>query len=205
MSLRVGLVLGIGALALASCKKPEEVVVEETRPLTTADQAPVINASSAERFLPKEAREQMAAGDVGGGPGAGWSYKLPEGWREAGARMMRKVNLAFGEEGEVYLSEVGGGLKANADRWFRQFGNEPKDLGELERVSFAGGEAILLETAGRYEPGMGRPGKDQQGLLGLLAETEKGLVTIKLIAGEAEVQAQRENFLAFVASLERSE
>lgn len=173
--------------------------------MTTEDEAPVINASAAERFLPEQARQQMAAGDVGGGPGAGWSYSLPEGWREAGARMMRKVNLAFGEDGEVYLSEVGGGLKPNADRWFKQFGNEPKELATLETIPFLGQQVVLVETAGRYEPGMGRPGKDGQALLGILAETPKGLVTIKMIGAEDEVKSQRENFLAFVASVQRSE
>ncbi|MEM9080344.1 MAG: hypothetical protein AAGC74_06590 [Verrucomicrobiota bacterium] len=198
----------IFALGLIGCEDSgSEVEISETRPLTTVDDAPKVQASSEERFLPEEMRQQMALAKGGdesaGGSGGGWGYTLPEGWRNAGAKPMREVNLAFGASGEVYLSVVGGGVEANAARWFRQFGAEVQALTELEKVSVLEGEGYLVKATGRYEPGMGRPGKDEQGLLGLLMEQGGRLVTVKMIGPADEVAGQEEAFRSFLNSLKR--
>lgn len=204
------LILLLPVILLTACKEPPaEVEVSQTRPLTTKDEAPQLNATSAERFLPADVRAQIDAQgglDTEGGAGA-WTYRLPAGWKEAPAKAMRDVNLTFGpdDSGEVYLSVVGGGVKPNADRWFRQFGSEPQALADLGKVPFLEGEAYLVTTEGRYEPGMGRPGKDGQGLLGVLLEKEGRLYTVKMIGDAAEVSSRREEFLTFIASLKSSD
>ena len=73
----------------------------------------------------------------------------------------------------------------------------------MGRLKFLGQQGYFAETAGRYEPGMGRPGKDGQALLGALVENQGRLVTVKMIGPEAEVLARREQFIKFVASLQR--
>ena len=195
---------------LVSCKKPAtEVDVSQTRELTTKDESPKINATNAERFLSAELIAQVnAQGGLGPGTGAAaWAYSLPPTWKEAPPRSLREVNLIFGDEnsGEVYLSRSGGGIKPNSDRWFRQFGLPPKGLNEMEQVPFLGGQAYLVAAEGRYEPGMGRPGKDGQGLLGVLLEREGRLITVKMIGDAADVASRREEFLKFVASIKSAE
>lgn len=200
------LFLLLSVILLTACKEPPaEVEVSQTRPLTTKDENPKLNATSAERFLPDDVRAQIdAQGGLDTEAGAGaWTYRLPASWKEAEPKAMRDVNLTFGDDdsGEVYLSVVGGGVKPNADRWFRQFGTEPKELADLGQVPFLGGEAYLVTTEGRYEPGMGRPGKDGQGLLGVLLEKDGRLYTVKMIGDASDVSSRREEFLTFVASL----
>jgi len=182
--------------------------VEETRELTSVDEGVVANATSAERFLGNQGQKALASRglqDSGGGKKGGWSYELPTGWVEAETKIFREVNLTFGKGGEVYLSQVGGGLKPNIDRWFRQFGGEPKALKDLERISFLGQQAYLVDAEGRFEPGMGKEGKDNQSLVGVVVETPQGVVTVKMTGAADEVAAQRGEFLKFLATLKRSE
>lgn len=203
-------------LATSSCRKPPAVVeVSETRELTSHDQEPAVNATSAEQFLPPDILKQIqdsgqtVPGDASGGDGVSpWTYEMPASdWKVADDKPMREVNLSFGEgesEGEIYLSVVGGGVKPNVDRWFRQFGSEIRPLTELGQLDFMGKKGYLIEAAGRYEPGMDRPGKDGQALLGAIVENEGRLVTVKMIGPEAEIATRREQFLRFVASLKRN-
>lgn len=202
--------------ALASCReKPAEVEISETRELTLLDEEPAVNASSAEQFLPPEVLSQIEGSgqNVGGGTSGGsaaqssWTYQMPSAdWMLGPDKAMREVNLTFGDGdgmGEVYLSVVGGGIQPNVDRWFRQFGSETQPIASLGRLEFMGKQGYLVETAGRYEPGMGRPGRDGQALLGALVENEGRLITVKMIGPESEIASRREQFLKFVASLQK--
>ena len=170
----------LGFVAVSCRKQPAEVDISQTRVLTTLDQEPELNATSAEQFLPPEILAQIqASGQKFEGDGAdpaklGWNYQMPAAdWKQAADKPMRDVNLAFGDgdsQGEIYLSEVGGGIKPNIDRWFRQFGAAPQPLSEMGQLDFLGKKGYFAEAAGRYEPGMGRPGKDGQALLGAIVE-----------------------------------
>ncbi len=198
-----------------ACKElPAEVEVSETRPLTSHDKDPEVNASSAKQFLPPDVLRQVEESGQKLGDdksekqeGGKWTYQLPaQDWKDAGAKMFRELNFTFGEGekmGEAYLSAVGGGLQANIDRWFRQFANEPKPLDQLDRIDFLGQKGYLIEAVGRFEPGMGRPGKDEQALLGAMIEKGGRLITVKMIGPKAEMTNRREEFLKFVASLQQ--
>ena len=198
-------------LVMGACRnKPDEVEVSETRALTSFDEEPLVNASADEQFLPPEFLAQikeMKGGFNGEGAAkSNWKYHLPaDDWKILESKQFREVNLTFGEGeamGEVYLSVAGGGLLPNAVRWYRQFGNSPQTLAEMGRLEFLGREGYLVETSGRYNPGMGRPARDKQALLGALVEDEnERLVTVKMIGPEAEVATRREQFFKFVASL----
>ena len=206
--------LFVGLVSVSCRKQPAEVDISETRVLTTLDEEPEVNATSAEQFLPPEILEQLkGSGQRIEGNGAAsevapWSYQIPAAdWGEAGKKPMRDVNLIFGEgdaQGEVYLSVVGGGIQPNVDRWFRQFGAETKPISEMGRLDFMGQKGYLVEATGRYEPGMGRPGKDGQALLGAIVENEGRLVTVKMIGPEAEIATRRQQFIKFVASLKQN-
>lgn len=193
---------------LTSCReKPAEVEISETRELTSLDEDQVLNATSAEQFLPAEFRAQIQGAQGIVQAGAEWTYQLPAAdWKEAPTRQFRDVNLTFGEgesAGEAYLSVVGGGVQPNVVRWFRQFGNTAPALSELGELTFLGKKAYLIETSGRYEPGMGRPAKGGQALLGAIVDDGGRQVTVKMIGPEAEINSRRDQFLKFVASLKR--
>lgn len=202
------------SLVTVSCRKqPAEVDISQTRVLTSHDDEPAVNATSAEQFLPPEILSQIQ--DSGqkinsdqDGPGSSpWTYQMPAAdWKVAAKKPMRDVNLTFGEgeqQGEIYLSVVGGGIQPNVDRWFRQFGGATKPIAEMGQLDFMGTQGYLIEAAGRYEPGMGRPGADGQALLGAIVESDGRLVTVKMIGAEAEVTSRREQFIKFVSSLQR--
>ena len=211
------MLLALSALAFfsVSCRQqPAEVAISETRKLTSHDEEPPVNATSAEQFLPPEILEQIQnsgqkidGGQTSASEKSPWTYQMPApDWKVAEQKPLREVNLTFGEgesQGGVYLSVVGGGIQPNVDRWFRQFGNESKPLAEMGQLDFMSKKGYLVEAAGRYEPGMGRPGKDGQALLGAIVEHEGRLVTVKMIGPEAEISTRREQFLKFVASLQR--
>ncbi|MDQ8189955.1 hypothetical protein [Roseibacillus persicicus] len=213
MKARAFLPVLLFGLVTVSCRKPDEVEISETRVLTTLDEEPAVNATSSEQFLPPEVLSQIQAsgqsldGSEAAAGSSAWIYLLPAAdWKEADKAPMREVNLTFGDgeqAGEVYLSVSGGGLQPNVDRWYRQFGADTQPIAELGRLEFLGKQGYLVEATGRYEPGMGRPGKDGQALLGAIVEDQGRLVTVKMIGPEADVQARREQFVKFVASLAR--
>lgn len=204
--------LFLGLLTVSCRKQPAEVEISETRALTSHDKEPVLNATSAEQFLPADVLAQIKGSGQMLGTGGGlvaptWSYRLPAAdWKVAEKKPLREVNLSFGEgeaQGEVYLSVVGGGIQPNVNRWFRQFGSAVQSIEKMGRLEFIGQQGYLVEAQGRYEPGMGRAGKDGQALLGAIVESEGRLVTVKMIGPESEVLARREQFISFVASLSR--
>lgn len=206
-------VVALVILSTSCRKQPAEVEISETRELTSLDREPAVGATTAEQFLPPEILQQIqdsgqsikADGQAMVSP---WTYQLPAAdWKLAEKKPLRDINLTFGEgaaQGEVYLSVVGGGLQPNVDRWFRQFGNPPQSLSEMGRLEFLGRQGYLVEAAGRYEPGMGRSGQDGQALLGAIVEKDERLVTVKMIGPQAEVPGRRQQFIEFVASLQRN-
>lgn len=186
-------------LGLVSCQEERtEVVITETRELTTGDRPPKLMATSRERFRPT--RGEVAQ------PASGYAFQLPEGWQERPKTSMRLLNFVAGPEGlvEVYLSQTRGDLASNIGRWYRQFGLDAPDteaLAALPRVPMLGGEGILVEAAGTYSPGMGRPDADGYGLAGVIAATDGGVLTIKMVGPEDAVKAEVDRLKSFTSSL----
>ena len=170
---------------------------ESIRPRREALDAPVTAESDA-------AAEDFQAS---GGP---MSFTLPPGWRDAGARSMRVVNLIAGETTQCYvilLAGEAGGLAANLNRWRSEVGLEPLDdagIAQLEEIELLGGTSPLLEVSGDYQ-GMGEGGGAGQTVLGALVIRPTQSVFVKMVGPSAEVAMHREAFVAFCASLEERE
>lgn len=191
---------GMGiACGLVSCGEEEsEVVVTETREITTGDRAPKLMATSQERFR----RTQAAAAD--------YAFELPDGWTEVPKTQMRLLNFTAGPDGqvEIYLSRTRGDLASNIGRWYRQFDAEmptAEEVGALPRVPILGAEGLLVEASGTYAPGMGRPEAEGYGLAGVIATAGDGVLTVKMVGPEQEVAAQVEALKAFAGSLRLGE
>lgn len=189
-------------MGLGACKeKSTEVVVSETRELTTEDTAPKLMATSQERFRPSSG---------GAATSTSYAFTLPEGWQERPATDMRQLNFVAGGEGKVqiYLSETRGDLAANVGRWMRQFGQEAPSaeaLAQLPRMELLGGEAAVVQASGTYAPGMGRPESPDYHLMGVIAVKDGGVVTIKMVGPSASVEGELQRLYDFCGSLKPGE
>ncbi|MFD2277429.1 hypothetical protein ACFSQZ_13190 [Rubritalea spongiae] len=126
---------------------------------------------------------------------------MPADWRRVPSTKFRDYNCKFGEDGEVYLSIASGGIKENAQRWLKQFGDDKEIVvGELETFETFDEEGVVIEAEGKFE-GMRGIAKEDAALLGLMVQTRGNLITVKMVASAEEVKAQRENFFAFCESL----
>ncbi len=186
----------LGVLAISSCeKKPAEVTVTETRPLTTRDGAPKLFATSDERFL------NTQAGPVTGDP--------PMDWKALPPSEFRLLNYRFGKSGtgEVWVSLSSGTVLANANRWLGQFKSEALDeagLAKLPRVKIAGTTGVWVAATGEYG-GMGQSASPGFALAGVVAQVGQQILTVKMIGPEAEVAAAKPQLEAFAASLRMAE
>ncbi len=139
----------------------------------------------------------------------GFSWELPDGWEEVGASPMRVVTLSFGEDkaGECYvvvLTGTAGGPLGNMNRWLTQMGDQPTGEGGLDllpRIEPMGGQGPLVTAKGTYT-GMGGQPLTGHVLLGASAELDGQSIFIRLIAPEQLANANRDNFIAFCASIE---
>jgi hypothetical protein len=135
------------------------------------------------------------------GPAASdeFAYAIPEGWRKAPDRPMRKVSFfaGSGEALECYVTVFpgeAGGILANVNRWRGQLEASPiaeSDLVGLPKIPMLGREAVLVECSG----------KGQQ-LVGAACQGNDRSVFVKMSGPPSLVQEQRAAFLAFCASLQ---
>jgi len=170
-----------------------------------------VGMSAAQRFG-REALPPMASNSPPGQEGVGADdslhFDLPAGWTEIAPTSMRMINLQPGGEADAscYVSVLGGdggGLANNLNRWRGQLGLDPAPEAELlalPTVKLIGGDATLIELVGDYA-GMGGEVQPDWGLLGAVASTPQATVFVKMTAPAALIGQERENFLAFVASL----
>lgn len=202
-------VVSLSALLFLSCENSDPIAVDTTREITSADQPVSIEVTSSDRFEPPGTVQPTAPAVNSEAVGANYTFTKPEEWTEKPASMFRQLNYAFGEgdrTGEVYLSEVGGDLLGNLNRWYGQFGKpaiSQSDLEKLPKRVLLGQTAYLVEAEGGYNPGMGRAAKDDIKLIGAIAKVGDGLVTIKLLAPSELANQQRGNFETFLASLKK--
>lgn len=138
---------------------------------------------------------------------------LPQGWQAQPASSMRVISarvLGSGAgDGDLSVSWAGGDVASNVSRWLGQFGLPPVDeqgIDALPRGQLAGGPAVLVEAKGRYDGGMGSaPAADGQMLLGMVSLLPgRDRLFVKLVGPDALVEAQREAFITFCATLVRA-
>ncbi|QDU86155.1 hypothetical protein Pla163_33040 [Planctomycetes bacterium Pla163] len=137
------------------------------------------------------------------------SWIAPASWKRGGPRMMREVTFTTDASGatECYISSLGGdggGIRSNFDRWRGQMGAEPLndlEVAELPRIDSLGTQAILIEISGSFT-GMGGEQVQDALMLGAVIALDDRTIFVKLIGPAASAAAERENFRAFLASLE---
>ena len=187
------------ALFLATCiscqKQESEVVITETRPLTSKDTSPKLDATPDERF--RDARPSPVQGTA------------PDGWLAIPSTQMRILNYRFGESGmgEAYVTISSGSVLENVNRWLGQYAAPPIDataLAKLPTLPIANTTGVLVTASGTYNSGMGAPPRDGYGLAGIIAQSENQILTIKLVGPDAEVRSAIPALETFAASLKWS-
>ncbi len=176
-----------------SCREKPEVVVTETREMTTRDKPPRLFATSDERF--RDAKPSPVKG------------RAPENWLSVPATQFRLLNYRFGTsgQGEVWVTRAAGSVLENVNRWLGQFGATPIDqaaLDGLRKVPIVGGSGVWVEAEGEYASGMGAPPKPGFALAGVIASINGEILTVKMVGPKTEVEAARADLENFAKSVE---
>lgn len=140
---------------------------------------------------------------------APWTYDVPPTWKAVeSAAPGRIATFRVGPADdalEVALSNAGGTLAANVDRWRGQMGLPPEGeagLGALPRKPFLGREGVLVDLRGPYGGMAGSGEKIADGrLLGLIVSLPGTQFVLKVAGPAAAVDAEAERFFAFAASV----
>ncbi|GMV92949.1 MAG: hypothetical protein AMXMBFR82_27270 [Candidatus Hydrogenedentota bacterium] len=135
-------------------------------------------------------------------------WTAPESWTQAPDKPMRIVTFTMGESGqtECYvtsLSGPAGGVEANVNRWQQQMGQAPLDgpaLAELPTITILGKPSPMIEITGDFTD-MDGQGGDAFALLGAICPLEGETLFVKMTGPASEVQANKDEFIAFCESL----
>lgn len=138
-----------------------------------------------------------------------FAYELPEGWQKLPASGMRLIDLRLEsdptfEVSLVILGGSGGGTLANVNRWRRQVGQAAAvDLSELDLQTkkVMRQDAVYVELTGPYQ-GMSGPRIEDGALFGAMITNNVGTAYIKMTGPRSTLEAERENFLTFMESLD---
>ncbi len=121
---------------------------------------------------------------------------------------MREVTFTLGPDSktECYIAKLsnrGGGVDANLNRWAGQMGLEPMSaeaLAALPKIKVLGSDCRMVELKGSYTDMSGGAHPDSL-MLGTIAEVGTDAYFIKLVGPASEVESQKANFTAFCESL----
>ena len=75
-------------------------------------------------------------------------------------------------------------------------------LEKLRSVPVGGATGVWVEASGEYASGMGAPPKPGFALSGVVASTGHGILTVKMVGPEAEVESAKPLLETFAKSLE---
>jgi hypothetical protein len=136
-------------------------------------------------------------------------WTAPETWTQAPEKPMRIVTFTMGESGnsECYvtsLSGPAGGVEANVNRWQQQMGQPPLDgpaLAELPTVTILGKPSPMIAITGNFTD-MDGQGGEAFALLGAICPLDAETLFVKMTGPASEVQANKDEFVAFCESLQ---
>lgn len=136
---------------------------------------------------------------------APFTATVPAGWTPK-AGTTKLLHHTFGGDGEVYLSQLGGDLRAMLDVWRGEVGltaATDAEFAAVGKLPMLGGEGVLLDVAGDWKSTIGKQIAGARLLVGAYKDGT-AIVFVKLVGSAADVAAQVDGFKAFCASLRRN-
>jgi len=202
---------GLGILvSCGSAGKPQDVT--ETRQVTVPE---TVTMTSAERFGYAKATDEKthmppskAHETVQPEATSSFTFELPTGWEQVQGNSMRLLNFHITAHAgvECYVSQLkgaAGGVLANVNRWRSQMGQSElteEAVTKLPTIEMMGQQAVWAEIMGDYTDMQGKVSKGCLMLAAVAALPER-TVFVKMVGPEAEVQAEKEHFIALCRSL----
>jgi len=153
------------------------------------------------------------ATDMGGGAGkepASLEWKVPSKWKVVpNPSTMRiatyKVPRSDGDsaDAEVSVTQAGGSVQANVDRWIGQFDAAAQKGAKQTKKKIAGLEVTIVEVEGTFSGGMTPGGGEQSGtaLLGAIVATPGMPHFFKMTGPAKTVHDARPDLDALLASM----
>ena len=112
------------------------------------------------------------------------------------------------ENGDLSVSQAGGSVESNIERWKGQFHSSASNDGvRVDKATFNGLNVTIVEMTGTYN-GMSMPGapppvsKDDQTLLAAIIETDPPHF-FKMVGGKATVASAKADFEAMIKSVHK--
>lgn len=175
-------------LPTSACKKKGEIQhyrVAKTSPAETPSPTTALQPSTPQTQTPA------------------YNWTLPEGWSAQAASGMRLATIIIpSESGELQasLTEFGGDLAGNVNRWRGQIGLDPlpadQVLPSLETVQTGLGPGYITTLI--------HPDKPEQAMLAAIIPRPSGTsVFVKVTAPASSLQAIADNFRQFTQSLKK--
>ena len=146
-------------------------------------------------------------------PPSSLTWKTPALWQTVpSTSSMRLATLRIphadgdAEDAEVSITQAGGSIEANAQRWIEQFDAAGQKTAKRSVRKVAGIDVTIVEVEGAYSGGMGRDRRQESGwaLVGAIVSTPGMPHFIKLTGPVKTVKAARADFDAMIASLAAS-
>lgn len=194
-------VLGGVALALLAACGGDYGRIDAVRQGTEPIVEPVVGQAGVERYFERRQQPKRVDNPL--------TWDVPGAWTEVEPRSeFRIVDLQLGDDprAECYLSILpgsAGGLLANVNRWYAQFGQEPLSeslAAQLPRYPLLRNPAVLVRLDGAFQ-GMVGDRIDEARLLGLVLEAPEFTLFVKATGPREVIEAAEADFFRFVDSI----
>jgi hypothetical protein len=191
--LAIAAVFGFGVIACDKPPEPTPPAAPDKAPTASTQNAPAAPAKAATPAKPSEV-----------------VYEAPAGWQKAeNPNPMRKATFKIPraegdpEDAELAVSQAGGTVDANVQRWAGQFERSKDDPVARKQMKVGDLDVTVVELHGTFAGG-GMPGaapagpKPNWAMLGAIVETQGSLTFFKLTGPEKTVQSAKPAFDKFV-------
>lgn len=137
------------------------------------------------------------------------AWKVPSRWQVAqNPSSMRLATYRIphapgdAEDPEMAVSQAGGSIDANVERWIGQFGPDAKKTAKRTTKKVAGMDVTIVEIEGTYSGGMSAKGeRESWALLGAIVDTPGMPHFFKMTGPAKSVRAARAELDELVGSL----
>ncbi len=210
-SIAIAVLVGAGAFA-AGRSTTSTVVVHEPAAAPVSDELGPAPAMTETALPPGHPAVDPGAAPppAAAAPETTLAWKVPARWQTAANPSSMRIATyhvphAPGDEADadVSVTQAGGTVEANADRWIGQFGPDAKKNAKQTTKTIAGFEVTIVEVEGAYNGGMSeaKAPAGKAALLGAIVATP-GMPHFFKITGPAKtVSSARAELEALLASI----